>query len=53
MLNVEERVHRLVLELLRDGCSVQAVAQAMAQEKVKLMQADEYLSASRENDFKP
>lgn len=53
MLNVDELIHRLVLELLRDGYSVQVVAQALAQEKVKLMQADEYLAASKEYDFKP
>jgi hypothetical protein len=53
MYDVSLEVHKFVLELLRRGYSVSQVATALAEQKVKLMQADEYLAAQNESSFRP
>jgi hypothetical protein len=47
-MNVNDLMHDFVLELLRRGFNVAQVAEALAQQKVKLMQADEYVAAMKE-----
>jgi hypothetical protein len=52
-MQVEDLMHDFVLQLLRRGYTVSQVAQALASQKVKLMQADEYLSAAQESKLAP
>lgn len=52
-MKVEDLMHDFVLQLLRRGFSVAQVAEALASQKVKLMQADEYLSAAKESRLSP
>ena len=52
-MKVEDLLHDFVLQLLRRGFTVAQVAEALASQKVKLMQADEYLSAFKESNFQP
>ena len=52
-MTMEDILRDFVLQLLRRGFTVPQVAQALADQKVKLMQADEYLSASQESKLAP
>lgn len=52
-MTVEDLMHDFVLQLLRRGFSVSHVAEALASQKVKLMQADEYLAAVKEHKLAP
>ena len=47
-MTVNDLLHDFVLQLLRRGFTVPQVAQALADQKVKIMQADEYLGAMAE-----
>jgi hypothetical protein len=53
IMTVSDLVHDFVLSLLRRGFTIPQVAQALADQKVKLMQADEYASASEESKKQP
>jgi hypothetical protein len=53
MMTVTDLVHDFVLTLLRRGFSVAQVAQALADQKVKLMQVDEYMAATQESNKAP
>ncbi len=52
-MNVEDLLHDFVLQLLRRGYKTSQIAEALASQKVKLMQADEYLSATKEAKLAP
>jgi len=52
-MTVNDLLHDFVLQLLRRGFTVPQVAQALADQKVKLMQADEYLAATNESKLAP
>lgn len=52
-MTVNDLLHDFVLQLLRRGFTVPQIAEALAEQKVKLMQADEYLSASQESKLAP
>lgn len=52
-MTVNDLLHDFVLQLLRRGFTVPQVAQALADQKVKLMQADEYLAATQESKLAP
>jgi hypothetical protein len=52
-MTVNDLLHDFVLQLLRRGFTVPQVAQALADQKVKLMQADEYLAAAEESKLAP
>lgn len=52
-MQVEDLMHDFVLQLLRRGFTVSQVAQALASQKIKLMQADEYLAAAQESKLAP
>lgn len=52
-MKVEDLMHDFVLQLLRRGFTVAQVAEALASQKIKLMQADEYLSAAQEAKLAP
>jgi hypothetical protein len=49
-VTAEDILHDFVLQLLRRGFTTQQIAEALASQKVKIMQADEYLGAME--DFK-
>lgn len=53
MMSVDNLVKDFVLQLLRQGFTTQQVAQALAAQKVALMQTDEYLVAIKESDRRP
>jgi site-specific DNA-adenine methylase len=48
-----EKLHQLVLEMLRMGFTPESIAEMMQKEKVALLQTSEYIDAMREHDFKP
>lgn len=52
-MTVEDILHDFVLQLLRRGFTTSQIAEALASQKVKIMQADEYLSASKESKLAP
>lgn len=52
-MTVNDLLHDFVLQLLRRGFTVPQVTEALADQKVKLMQADEYLAAARESKLAP
>jgi hypothetical protein len=52
-MNVNDLLHDFVLQLLRRGFTVPQVAEALAEQKVKLMQVDEYLAATKESKYQP
>jgi hypothetical protein len=52
-MTVNDLVHDFVLGLLRRGFTIPQVTQALADQKVKLMQADEYVSAADEFSKSP
>lgn len=47
-MTAEDILHDFVLQLLRRGFTTQQIAEALASQKVKIMQADEYLGAMEE-----
>ncbi len=47
-MKVEDILHDFVLQLLRRGFSTAEIAEALASQKVKIMQADEYVAAMEE-----
>lgn len=47
-MTVEDILHDFVLQLLRRGFSTAEIAAALASQKVKIMQADEYMGAMAE-----
>lgn len=48
MLSVENILHDFILQLLRRGFTSLQIAEALASQKVKIMQADEYFVAMKE-----
>lgn len=48
MLSVENILHDFILQLLRRGFTSLQIAEALASQKVKIMQADEYVVAMEE-----
>ena len=52
-MNVEDLLHGFVLQLLRRGFTTEQVAEALASQKVKMMQADEYVQAVKESKLQP
>jgi len=52
-MNVEDILHDFVLQLLRRGFTPQQIAEALASQKVKIMQADEYVAAMEEFKTSP
>lgn len=53
MLKLDDMLHDFVLQLFRRGFTSLQVAQALASEKVKIMQADEYVTAMEESKKSP
>ena len=52
-MKVEDLLHGYILELLRRGFTIAQVAEALASQKVKLMQSDEYITAIKESKQQP
>ena len=52
-MTMEDILRDFVLQLLRRGFTVAQIAEALAAQKIALMQADEYLSAIKESDQQP
>lgn len=52
-MTMEDILRDFVLQLLRRGFTVAQIAEALAAQKIALMQADEYLSAIKESDLQP
>ena len=52
-MTMEDILRDFVLQLLRRGFTVAQIAEALASQKIALMQADEYLSAIKESDLQP
>jgi transposase-like protein len=50
---LEEGLKQWVLSMLREGYSVESIAEAMMSQKVKLMQTSEYIVAMKEADLAP
>jgi hypothetical protein len=50
---LEEGLKSWVLQMLRQGYSVEAIAEAMMSQKVKLMQTSEYIVAMRDASQTP
>jgi transposase-like protein len=50
---LEEGLKLWVLRMLREGYSVESIAEAMMSQKVKLMQTSEYVVAMREGEKAP
>jgi transposase-like protein len=50
---LEEGLKSWVLQMLRQGYSVEAIAEAMMSQKVKLMQTSEYIVAMKEASQTP
>ncbi len=50
---LEEGLKEWVLKMLRQGYSVQSIAEVMLSQKVKLMQTSEYLVAMRDAEKAP
>jgi hypothetical protein len=48
-----EKLHNLVLEMLRMGLTPETISEMLQKEKVALLQTTEYIDAMREHDFKP
>lgn len=48
-----EKLHNLVLEMLRMGLTPETISEMLQKEKVALLQTSEYIDAMREHDFKP
>lgn len=48
-----EKLHNLVLEMLRMGMTPETISEMLQKEKVALLQTTEYIDAMREHDFKP
>lgn len=49
-MTVDDILHDFVLQLLKRGFNTQQVAEALASQKVKLMQADEYVDAQKQGE---
>lgn len=47
-MTVDDILHDFVLQLLKRGFTTQQVAEALASQKIKLMQADEYMDAQKQ-----
>jgi hypothetical protein len=52
-MSPNDLVKDFVLQLLRRGFTTAQVAEALAAQKVALMQTDEYLVAIKEADWRP
>ena len=52
-MTMEDILRDFVLQLLRRGFTVAQIAEALASQKIALMQADEYLAAIKESDLQP
>ena len=50
---LEEGLKQWVLQMLRQGYSVESIAEAMMSQKVKLMQTSEYVVAMKEAEKAP
>lgn len=52
-MTMEDILRDFVLQLLRRGFTVAQIAEALASQKIALMQADEYLAAIKESNQQP
>lgn len=52
-MTVNDLMKDFVLQLLRRGFTPGAVAEALAAQKIALMQTDEYLTAMRDSERRP
>jgi hypothetical protein len=50
---VEEDLRRWVLQKIRQGVTVERISLALAAQKVELMQADQYLTAIKDQERRP
>ena len=48
-----EKLHKLVLEMLRMGLTPETISEMLQKEKVALLQTSEYIDAMREHDRQP
>ena len=52
-MDLNEELRQWVLQKLRVGVTVEQISLALAHQKVELMQADQYLTAIRDQDRRP
>jgi hypothetical protein len=53
IVELEEDLRRWVLQKIRQGITVEQISLALAHQKVELMQADQYLTAIKDNERRP
>jgi hypothetical protein len=51
--DVEDSLRRWVLQKIRQGVTVERISLALAHQKVELMQADQYLTAIKDQERRP
>jgi hypothetical protein len=51
--DVEDSLRRWVLQKIRQGVTVEQISLALAHQKVELMQADQYLTAIKDQERRP
>jgi hypothetical protein len=51
--DVEDSLRRWVLQKIRQGVTVEQISLALAAQKVELMQADQYLTAIKDQERRP
>jgi hypothetical protein len=51
--DLEEDLRRWVLQKIRQGVTVERISLALAHQKVELMQADQYLTAIKDQERRP
>jgi hypothetical protein len=51
--DVEDSLRRWVLQKIRQGVTVERISLALAAQKVELMQADQYLTAIKDQERRP
>jgi hypothetical protein len=53
IVELEEDLRRWVLQKIRQGVTVERISLALAAQKVELMQADQYLTAIKDQERRP
>jgi hypothetical protein len=53
IVELEEDLRRWVLQKIRQGVTVEQISLALAHQKVELMQADQYLTAIKDQERRP
>jgi hypothetical protein len=53
IVELEEDLRRWVLQKIRQGVTVERISLALAHQKVELMQADQYLTAIKDQERRP